>query len=118
MAPRRKTSKERAAENRLFRDRDRAVGVMAATVRIPADRLSELREIALEWRREARLLLEGDLPSADQILQIHAISRALGLNLPVEAFETRAAATDWLYAHEKKLGPRRAHIPRFQGAGL
>ena len=34
----------------------------------PAEHIPELRPILLNWRRDAKLLLESDLPSADQIL--------------------------------------------------
>ena len=107
---------KRSAENELYRRRTAAAGIVAISVRVPSVRVSELKAIALEWRRGAKLLLESDLPSADQILQIHAVCHALDQPIPPEAFETRATAAAWLHAHERKLGQRRIHIPRHHTA--
>ena len=107
---------KRSAENELYRRRTAAAGIVAISVRVPAARVPEIKAIAPEWRREAKLLLESDLPSADQILQIHAVCHALDQSVPPEAFETRATAAAWLHAHERKLGQRRIHIPRHHTA--
>ena len=40
----------------------------------------------LEWHRDAKLQLESDQPSADQILQIHGVCRVLPIKLPIDAF--------------------------------
>ena len=106
----------RAVENERYRRRTAAAGIVAISVRVPAVRVPELKAVALEWRREAKLLLESDLPCADQILQIHAVCHALDQSVPPEAFETRATAAAWLHAHERKLGQRRIHIPRHHTA--
>jgi len=103
---------QRSAENARYHDRRVGAGILKVTVMVPAERIPELRAITLAWRREAKLLLESDLPSADQILQIHAVCRALGLRLPVEAFETRAMADQWLLAHQTRLGALRLQAPR------
>lgn len=55
-------------------------------------RRPELRVILLECGRDAKLLLEIDQQSADQILQIHGVCRALRIKSPVDTFETRATA--------------------------
>lgn len=89
-------------------------GIICMHVLVPVVRVPDLRELAAEWRREARLLLEEDLPTADQILQIHGVCRALELPLPLEAFTTRYAASSWLARHEKKLGPRHVRLPRIR----
>ena len=102
---------QRAAENQAFYERRREIGVVKVSVMVPADRVSELRAISLAWRAEAKLLLESDRPSADQILQIHAVCRTLGIELPIQAFETRASAAYWLLAHESKLAGRRVQMP-------
>ena len=51
---------------------DRCVGadVAKVSVMVPAERIPELRPILLDWRRDAKLLLESDLLSGDPILQI------------------------------------------------
>ena len=107
---------KRSVDNEIYRRRTAAAGIVMVSVRVPSVRVAEIKAIALDWRREAKLLLESDLPSADQILQIHAVCHALGLLIPSEAFETRATAAAWLHAHERKLGQRRIHIPRHHTA--
>ena len=102
----------RSAENQRFHERELEVGIIKMSVHVPSDRIPDLRAITLAWRAEAKLLLESDRPSADQILQIHGVCRALGLALPVKAFETRASAGYWLLAHESKLGGRLVQLPR------
>ena len=56
---------------------------MRITVMVPAERIPFLKALTLEWRREAKILLEQDMPTADQILQIHAVCRTLDIPLPV-----------------------------------
>jgi len=102
----------RSVDNELYQRRAAAAGIVMVSVRVPSVRVPEIKAIALEWRREAKLLLESDLPSADQVLRIHAVCHTLDLTIPPEAFETRATAAAWLHAHERKLGQRRIHIPR------
>ena len=110
-------SDQRSVDNELYRRRTAAAGIVVVSIRVPSVRVPEIKAIALEWRREAKLLLESDLPSADQILRIHAVCHALDLRIPPDAFETRATAAEWLRAHERKLGQRRLHIPRQHVAG-
>ena len=107
---------KRSVDNEFYRRRAAAAGIVMVSVRVPSVRVPELKAVALEWRREAKLLLESDLPSADQILQIHAVCRAVDQPIPPDAFETRATAAAWLHAHERKLGQRRIHIPRHHTA--
>lgn len=101
----------RAAQNSRFKQRLRDAGIVPQIVLVPASRLTQLRELTAEWRREARLLLESDLPTAEQILQIHGVCRALDIPLPVSAFATRFAASAWLESHEAKLDQRRVRLP-------
>ena len=107
---------QRSVDNELFRRRAAAAGIVMVSVRVPSVRVAELKAMTLEWRREAKLRLENDLPSADQILQIHAVCHALDLPIPPDAFETRATAAAWLHAHERRLGQRRIHLPRYHTA--
>jgi len=102
---------QRAAANSRYVGRRISAGIVKITVMVPADRIPELRGITLEWRRKAKMLLHSDQPSADQILQIHAVCRDLGVQLPLEAFTTRATAESWLLAHQPPLGARRLHLP-------
>ena len=102
---------QRAAANARYVGRRASAGIVKITVMVPANRIPELRGITLEWRREAKMLLCSDQPSSDQILQIHAACRELGMRLPVEAFATRATAESWLLAHQPALGARRLHLP-------
>ena len=106
--PTMKTAEQRAAENRRYIARQHEAGIVKISVAVPSNRIPELTEIALAWRRIAKLLIESDQPSADQILQIHAVSRTLGVPLPVEAFESRVAAANWLLTHERMLEKSRA----------
>ena len=102
---------QRAAANSRYVGRRTSAGIVKITVMVPADRIPELRGITLEWRRKAKMLLCSDQPSADQILQIHAVCRDLGVQLPFEAFATRATAESWLLAHQPALGARRLRLP-------
>lgn len=105
---------QRASENARFTKNLHDAGIICMHVLVPIVRAPELRALAAEWRDEARLLLEEDLPTADQILQIHGVCRALEVPLPLQAFTTRAAASSWLARHEKKLGPRHVRLPRIR----
>lgn len=105
-----KTSAERSAENARYQKRNAAVGIVKVAIHVPAERVSELRMIALNWRAEAKLLMDADCPTADQILQIHAICRALDVELPIQAFATTSSAAHWLLAQESQIGQRQ--IPR------
>ncbi len=93
----------RQADNAAYLKNLNAVGLIQTSVVIPRTKVVELRAITAEWRAEARALLASDLPTADQILQIHSIARELDLPLPVEAFKTRGTAAQWLLAHEPEL---------------
>ncbi len=109
-----RTRERRAAANARYNGRQAAAAIVKTIVFVPADRIPELRAITLAWRQEAKLLLEADRPSADQILRIHSVRRTLGLKLPVEAFETRASAAQWLLAQEPALGAARPHTRRLR----
>ena len=102
---------QRAAANSRYVGRRTSAGIVKITVMVPADKIPELRGITLEWRRNAKMLLHSDQPSSDQILQIHAACRELGIQLPLDAFATRATAESWLLAHQPALGARRLHLP-------
>lgn len=106
-----KPPEQRLAENERYRGRQAAAGIVRITVMVPTDKIPHLKALTLQWRQEAKLLLEIDLPSADQILQIHAVCRTLGLDLPEHAFATRGDAQDWLLAHQPRLGLA-LHRPR------
>ena len=101
---------QRVAANSRYVRRRASAGIVKITVMVPADRIPELRGITLEWRRKAKMLLHSDQPSSDQILQIHAVCRDLRMQLPLEAFATRATAESWLLAHQPALGARRLHL--------
>jgi hypothetical protein len=58
------------------------------------------------------MVLEQDVPTADQILQIHAVCRTLDLPLPEGAFASRGDAQVWLLAREPKLGKLMLHRPK------
>ena len=107
---------QRQAENERYRGRQAAAGIVRITVMVPADKIQHIKALTLQWRQEAKLLLEIDLPTADQILQVHAVCRTLGLDLPEHAFTTRGDAQEWLLAHQPRLGlalhrPKRPHRP-------
>ena len=107
-----KTSEQSYVEDTRFHKQHAAVGIMKVAVYVPAGRIPELRELALRWRAEAKQLVEGDYPTADQILQIHAICRALEIELPLDAFATISSAAKWLRDQESKLGERQIQRPR------
>lgn len=107
----------RAQENEIYRGRQAAAGIVRITVMVPAERIPEIKALTQEWRREAKMVLDQDLPTADQILQIHAVCRTLDVPLPERAFASRGDAQEWLLAQEPKLGrlilhrPQRPHRP-------
>lgn len=107
----------RAQDNEIYRGRQAAAGIVRITVMVPAERIPYIKALTQEWRREAKMVLEQDVPTADQILQIHAVCRTLSLPLPEGAFASRGDAQAWLLAQEPKLGklilhrPKRPHRP-------
>jgi hypothetical protein len=107
-----KTSAQRSAENARYQERNAAVGIVKVAVHVPAQRVPELRTIALSWRAEAKSLMDADYPTVDQILRIHAFCRTFDLDLPVEAFTTCSSATNWLLAQESRLDHRAIKRPK------
>jgi hypothetical protein len=107
-----KTSAERSAENARYQKRNATVGIVKVAVHLPAERVTELRAVALRWRAEAKSLMDADHPTADQILRIHAICRTLDLDLPVESFATCSSAAHWLLAQESQIGQRPIQRPK------
>ena len=105
-------AEQRSAENMRYRDRHAAAGIVRVTVMVPAERVRQLRALTLAWRREAKMLLQSDLPTADQILEIHGVCRTLGLKLPIQVFETRFVAEQWLFAQQDRLEGRVVHVPK------
>ena len=85
-------AEQRLAENERYRDRQAAAGIVRVTVMVPADRIPHLKALTLQWRQEAKLLLEVDLPE--------------------EAFATRGSAQEWLLAHQPQLGRLMLHRPK------
>ena len=102
----------RAQENEVYRGRQAAAGIVRITVMVPAERIPYLKALTLEWRRESKMMLEQDQPTADQILQIHAVCRTLELPLPEHAFASRSDAQEWLLAQEPSLGQLMLHRPK------
>ncbi len=103
---------QRSAENERYNDRRVAAGLVKQNVLVPMVRLPELDALLVAWRQEAKLVLESDQPSADQILMIHGICRTLRIKLPIAAFATRLTAADWIGEKQKQLGDRKARFPR------
>ena len=79
-----RSPEQRSAENARFRAREAGAGIVRMAVAVPVDRIPHLRALLVEWRREAKMLLESDLPTSDQILQIHAVCRTLRIKQPIE----------------------------------
>jgi hypothetical protein len=104
-------SEQRSAENSLYKDRQAAAGIVRMSVMVPLDQVVHLRALTMAWRQEAKMVIESDLPTSDQILQIHAVCRTLRLKLPLWAFETRSRAERWLLAQEPLLEGKPALSP-------
>ena len=102
---------QRAAANSRNVGRRASAGILKMTVMVPADRIPELRGITLEWRRKANMLLHSDHRASDQILQIHAVCRGLGIQLPLETSTTRATPEILIARAPTALGARRLHLP-------
>ena len=109
-----KTSAERSVENARYQKRIAVEGIVKVTVLVPAERVPELRAVAQTWRAEAKLMMNADYPSADQILQIHAICRTMDLDLPVEAFATCSSAARWLLAQQDRVSQRQIRKPKLR----
>jgi len=107
-----RSAARRVQDNEIYRGRQAAAGIVRITVMVPAERIPYLKSLTLEWRREAKMVLEHDTPTADQILQIHAVCRTLDLPLPHRAFESRGNAQEWLLSQEPKLGQLMLHRPK------
>ena len=103
---------QRAAENQRYNDRRAIAGLVKRNVLVPIVRLQELDALLVEWRHDAKASLEKDQPTADQILMIHAVCRALRIKLPIRAFATRYTADDWLRERQPRLGDNLPHPPR------
>ena len=103
---------QRAASNARYTNRLTAAGLVKLNIVVPLVRLEELDRLLVTWRQEAKKTLDSDLPTADQILLVHATCRALRMRLPVMAFATRLAADEWLREKTPLLGDREAVLPR------
>jgi hypothetical protein len=112
MAAEPRSPEQRAEENERCRDRQAAAGIVHVSVMVPVDRVPYLQALTLAQRRDAKLLLESDLPIADQILQIHTVCRTLRLKPPLEASESRMAAEQWLIAQEPRVEGRVPDVPK------
>ena len=53
----------RSVDNELYQRRAAAAGIVMVSVRVPSVRVPEIKAIALEWRREAKLLLGEKRPA-------------------------------------------------------
>jgi hypothetical protein len=102
---------QREVENASYHDRRVGAGIADMIVMGPAEHIPELPPILLNWRHDATLLLESDLPSADQILEIHGVW-TLRTKLPIDAFETPATAEAWPPAQNPRLDARRLHASK------
>jgi hypothetical protein len=102
---------QREVENASYNDRRVGAGIADMIVMGPAEHIPELPPILLNWRHDATLLLESDLPSADQILEIHGVW-TLRTKLPIDAFEAPATAEAWLPAQNPRLDARRLHASK------
>ena len=112
VATRPRSPEQRAAENERYNDRRAAAGLVKLHVPVPIVRLQELDPLLVGWRHDAKASLEKDQPTADQILMIHTVYRALRIKLPIGAFATRYTADDWLRDRQPRLGDDLPHLPR------
>ena len=79
----------------------------------PAERIPELRPILLDWRRDAKLLLESDLPSADQSPGRSTVCAGhFGPSCRSTLSRALATAEAWLLAQHPRLDARRVHAPQ------
>lgn len=105
-------AERREAKNARYDDRRVGAGIAKTSVMRPAERIPEPRPILLDWRRDAKLPLESDPPSADQSRQLYGGCGTLRAKLPIDAFETLATAEAWLLAQHPRLDARRVHAPQ------
>jgi len=105
-------AERREAKNARYHDRRVGAGIAKKSVMRPADRIPEPRPILLDWRRDAKLPLESDPPSADQSRRLYGGCGTLRAKLPIDAFETLATAEAWLPAHNPRLDARRVNAPK------
>ena len=95
VATRPRSPEQRAAENERYNDRRAPAGLVKLLL-VPVVRLQELDALLVGWRHGAKASLKKGQPTADQILMIHAVCRALRIKLPIGAFATRYTVDDWL----------------------
>ena len=105
-------TERREAKNAHYHDRRVGAGIAKMSVMRPAERIPEPRPILLGWRRDAKLPLESDPPSADQSRRLYGGCGTLRAKLPIDAFETLATAEAWLLAQHPRLDARRVHAPQ------
>jgi hypothetical protein len=70
----------RQAENECYDARVRTAGLVQLSIVVPVRQSPVLKALAVEWRAEARALLETDLPTSDQVLQTNAIRLTLNFS--------------------------------------
>jgi len=105
-------AEQRGAQNAPYHDRRVGAGIAKMSAMRPAERIPEPRPILLGWRRDAKLSLESDPPSADQSRLLHGGCGTLRAKLPIDAFETLATAEAWLLAQHPRLSARHVHAPQ------
>ncbi|MEO8714330.1 MAG: hypothetical protein ABI369_04895 [Acetobacteraceae bacterium] len=89
-----------------------SAGLVKLNVLVPLMKLAEFDALLAQWRAEARAQLNFDQPTAEHILLIHSICRALRIRLPVSAFATRLTAEAWLREQQPHIEARRLEMPR------
>ena len=104
VATRPKSPEQRVAENERYNDRRAAAGLVKLHVLVPIVRSQELDALLVGWRHGAKASFEKGQPTADQILMIHAVCRALRIKLSIGAFATHYTADDWLRDRQRRLG--------------
>lgn len=107
-----RSPERRVIANKRYTDGLAQAGAVKVNVLVPSDKVVQIRKITSAWRAEAKLHLPADRPSAEQILLIHSVCWALQKPPPIQAFETRALAAEWLAKHEKELAAGATDFPR------
>ena len=107
------TAERREAKNARYHDRRVGAGIAKMIVMGPAEHIPELRPILLNWRRDAKLLLESDLPSAGQVLaDPRCVPDRFGPSCRSTLSKRRRPPRHGCWRSNPRPGARRVHVPK------
>ena len=104
---------QRRAENVRYHARTRSARLVQLSVVVPVGKVPVLKALAVERRADARALLQTDLPTSDQVLQINAIRLTLNLSAGGCLPHARRQRRTGFSAQRPELGGAKPHASSF-----